>query len=288
VGEWGFYETGTTETVHGENINMNEEWVTRTMFQDIPRNDLHCHNTDAGSFVAGTLEDWTPGALQLNGIDQYCAIPDSELKTGYQWGRQAMPRQGRQRSGFITPGMRDSVDMETGNFLIEAVIAPDMGHTGSGIVTKLQDRGYSLELDEHGAVQLRLFFGTEESGRKSSVRINDGKWHHVIAEVDRSKPGGINLYVDGKLANGPWFGTLNSSASLSNKADFVLGCSVDHACFRGKIDFLRISKGTLAEAGTTIDELYDWEYDGPFLQDFTGRPASGNGRDAGAVEYVPG
>ena len=34
---------------------------------------------------------------------------------------------------------------------------------------------------------------------------------------------------------------------------------------------------------TTIDELYTWQFDGPFLRDFTGRKPVGR-RDAGAIE----
>ena len=34
------------------------------------------------------------------------------------------------------------------------------------------------------------------------------------------------------------------------------------------MDFLRVSRGTLKEAETNIEELYDWEFNGPFLKDF--------------------
>jgi len=50
------------------------------------------------------------------------------------------------------------------------------------------------------------------------------------------------------------------------------------------LDFLRIAHGTLADADTTIEELYAWEFDGPFLRDFTGRKLAGARRDAGAIE----
>jgi hypothetical protein len=54
--------------------------------------------------------------------------------------------------------------------------------------------------------------------------------------------------------------------------------------FNGDIDFLRLSKGTLADARTSIKELYHWELDGPFLRDFTGKLPLGKARDAGAIE----
>ncbi|MCB1127506.1 MAG: hypothetical protein KDM81_13515, partial [Verrucomicrobiae bacterium] len=56
--------------------------------------------------------------------------------------------------------------------------------------------------------------------------------------------------------------------------------------FDGTIDFLRLAQGTLADADTTIEELYAWEFNGPFLRDFTGREAEGRRRDAGAIELV--
>ena len=47
-------------------------------------------------------------------------------------------------------------------------------------------------------------------------------------------------------------------------------------------DALKLA-GVLADAKTTIDELYAWEFDGPHLRDFTGRTPHGK-RDAGAIE----
>ena len=54
----------------------------------------------------------------------------------------------------------------------------------------------------------------------------------------------------------------------------------------GAIDFLRICRGTLADASTTIEELYAWQFDGPSLRDFTGRKPADGKRDAGAIELM--
>jgi hypothetical protein len=51
---------------------------------------------------------------------------------------------------------------------------------------------------------------------------------------------------------------------------------------------MRISLGTLADADTTIEELYAWEFDGPFLCDFTGRKRSGPSGSAGAIDTAAG
>jgi hypothetical protein len=68
-----------------------------------------------------------------------------------------------------------------------------------------------------------------------------------------------------------------ASASLSNSADFEVGRGII-----GDIDFLRVCQGTLADAKTTIEELYltdRW----PITRDFTGQPPVGR-RDIGAIE----
>ena len=68
-------------------------------------------------------------------------------------------------------------------------------------------------------------------------------------------------------------------AALSNTADFIVGKD-----FVGAVDFLRVCRSTLAESKTSIDELYAWEFGGPFLSDFTGRtPAPAKVRDAGRL-----
>jgi hypothetical protein len=282
VGEWNFYRSPVrADIVFGENINMNKEWVHRSMYQAIPRNNLHCHNISGSDYGNGLLEDWIAGALRLNGRNQYCKLEDAELKRGYRYQRW-----GAKAKESISAVDRDTVDIGTGNFLIEAVIAPTEGHTGGGIVAKLQRRGYYLAIDEHGMVKLTVDFGDTECSRTSSVRINDGGWHHVIAEVDRSSPKGIRIFVDGVSTDGRWSGNMNHTDSLSNNADFNVGRQGD-SYFSGQIDFLRVAKGSLADAETSIEQLYEWEFNGPFLKDFLGNSPAGQGRDAGAVEYLP-
>jgi len=261
---------------------MNQEWVHRSMFQDIPRNDLNCHNITYSDYEYGMLESWIAGALRFNGVDQYCELQDSRLKSGYSY---------RMRSGIsgtIPAAGRDSVDITTGNFLIEAVIAPAPGNRGGGIASKSGHSGYSLSVTGTGTIQLTLDIAGKSYSRSSVLRTDDGKWHHIVAEVDRSAPQGINLYLDGKLSNGHWAGEPSiSKESLSSTADFLVGFD-GHKHYSGRIDYLRISKGTLSDAETSIEDLYRWQFNGPFLEDFSGNGISGNSRDAGAVEYRRG
>jgi hypothetical protein len=286
VGEWSFLKHPQDPAIIlGENINWDAEWYRRDMFGDIPRNDLTGHGIDASNFGLGTLENWTDGALALNGRDEYCAIMDADLKRDYP----------SPAGGGIYPGdKRATVDMDTNSFAIEVVLKAGPGSAGGGIVSKCRDTGYVLAIGSDGGVTMGLHFGGQHCSRASAARIADGKWHHLVAEVHRAEPQGINLYVDGRLSNGEWSGTMATTASLSNTADFVVGKTQRGAAgqverfFAGQLDFLRVSRGTLADAETTIEELYGWEFDGPALRDFAGRLPRGNGRDVGAVEYAPG
>ena len=85
------------------------------------------------------------------------------------------------------------------------------------------------------------------------------------------------FYVDGKAAGEGRLEALKD-LPLSNAADFITGEGLS-----GAIDFLRVCRSTLAESKTSIEELYAWEFDGPFLKDFTGKTSAGK-RDAGALE----
>ena len=77
---------------------------------------------------------------------------------------------------------------------------------------------------------------------------------------------------------------MDGTVSLANDGDVCVGGTPEGRHLDGALDFLRIALGTLADADTTIEELYAWEFDGPFLRDFAGRKPSGAKRDAGALE----
>ncbi|HUV64306.1 MAG TPA: LamG-like jellyroll fold domain-containing protein, partial [Sedimentisphaerales bacterium] len=112
-------------------------------------------------------------------------------------------------------------------------------------------------------------------------KINDGKWHHVIAEADRSAKE-LTIYIDGKRDSS---GSGIGSASINNDSDlFVCGTS-NGKYLKGTVEFIRISLGTLKDAKTDIKELYAWQFDGPFLRDFAGSKPKGK-RDAGALELI--
>ena len=95
--------------------------------------------------------------------------------------------------------------------------------------------------------------------------------------MDRSK-GEVVFYLDGEKAGAQPL-KLADGESLRNRSDLTIGSNG----LVGAIDFLRVCRGTLADAYTTIEELYEWEFNGPHLYDFAGRKPDGE-RDAGALE----
>ena len=77
---------------------------------------------------------------------------------------------------------------------------------------------------------------------------------------------------------------LSRCSALCNQANLCVGAGHEGEYFHGSIEYLRIARCTLAEARTTIEELYDWQFDGPFLRDFRGQEVSGARRDVWAFE----
>jgi hypothetical protein len=171
------------------------------------------------------------------------------------------------------------------NFLIETYVKVEPGSKGV-ICQKWADGGYMLKVDENGKIMFRAGRSAELDHNspilRSKTKIADGKWHHVIAESDRTSYG-FRIYVDGKLdASGPG---VFSAQKVQNEGDFYVGGTPEGENLACTIEFLRISLGTLADARTTIEELYKWQFDGPQFRDFRSNAPKGK-RDAGAIELT--
>ncbi len=79
---------------------------------------------------------------------------------------------------------------------------------------------------------------------------------------------------------------VDGTMSLATDADLTVAGTPNGRCLRGEFEFLRIALGTLADARTSIEELHAWQFDGPFLRDWTGRRPRDGKRDAGAIELA--
>ncbi|MDP2816607.1 MAG: LamG domain-containing protein, partial [Rectinemataceae bacterium] len=165
------------------------------------------------------------------------------------------------------------------SFIIEAFIKIEKGASGV-IAEKMAEAGYSLSVEKNGRLSLLLKSGSETKTVTSAKSLDDGSWHHVLAESDRSAKT-LTLFIDGiKDSSSEGFA---QGYSLSGASDLFVGGTPSGRNLAAAFDFLRISRGSLADAKTSINELYKWEFDGPQFRDFTGRKPSGK-RDAGALQ----
>ena len=264
VGEWHFYKHKADSTlIKGENFYFTSEFTNRETYNNFPKNHLKAYGLEAGSFVKGNLEDFTQGALVFDGTATYCSL----------------------KNDVTSKTICNNVDMTTNSFIIESYFKTVEGHTGGVLTSKAGTSGYGWQIDVDATGNIRFSIlnnGTSAFSLASSVAVNDGNWHHVLIEVNR-QASTVTIYMEGALANGAISGAMPTSQSFTNTADLLIGKNSNGNFLSGTVDFMRISKGTLADAKTTIAELYKWEFDGPFLRDFAGHLPIGN-RDAGAIE----
>lgn len=275
VGEWQFrLEPGAPHRVLGEDLYPQDFYADNSvmMFDNavVPGNDLLGTDFSVDDYRAGVLEDWNRGALHFDG-QKTMRVDHARLVRGIQIGKDGDKR-------TILGHERQTLHMERNDFLIEAVF---QARSGGVIAGKMGPAaGYELGLDALGHVQLRLRTDSGVYVLRSRVAVTDGRWHHVIAEVDRAA-GHARLFLNGRETSETTTTTMPAvTASLANEADFVVG-----AGFVGALDFLRVARGTLAAAATDIDEVMRWQFNGPHLHDFTGQPPTGSARDIGAIEH---
>ncbi len=291
VGEWGFARCNQDPTrIIDEHWFMTPYYGERKTYKDTPRYPLKGVNIGADDYVRGDLENWTHGALRLNGRDQYAMIDGEQLAQPFT----IVTREVKSKGGVTTetttkktfqPELLRTVSIDTSNFLLEVYFRTRRDHAGGGLVSKMGlEAGYALMLNRRGGVEFAVRADGKTERVVDSTRINDGAWHHVVAEVDR-EAGRMTVYVDGeRAAEGRC--ALPPDASLVNEADFVVGKSPEGDCLAGTLDFLRVARGTLADARTTIEELCAWQFvEGPFLEDFTGRRRDFEDSAAGAIDF---
>jgi len=265
VGEWHFLKhSADSSLIKGENFYFTSEFTDRETYNNFPKNHLKAYGLAAGSFVKGSLEDFIDGALTFDGSQTYCSL----------------------KNDVTSKTICNNVDMTTNSFILESYFKTVESHKNGCLISKYSALGYGYQLDVDASGNAR--FSIQSSGnvvfsQAGSAVVNNGNWHHVLVEVNRATLS-VKIYVDGILANGATTGSIPAGGvSLTNSTDFLIGKNKDGNYFAGTIDFMRISKGTLADAKTTIDELYKWEFNGPFLRDFAGNEPIGK-RDAGALE----
>jgi hypothetical protein len=257
---------------------MSPYYTGRDDYYRFPTYPLTGVNIALKDYQAGPLENWTTGALYFNGDDQYAVLTQEDICR--EVTLDAKGRNGNLKR-TVSGAELSNPQIHTNSFLIEVYFKTARGQSNAVLVQKMNGAGYVLGVNQEGGVSMVTTSGGASAWLASRVNVNDGQWHHVIAETDRQARK-ITIYIDGKLdASGPG---LVSDVSLANDKDLYVGGTSQGHCLKGAIDFLRIARGTLADSKTTIEELYAWEFNGPFLQDFTGHPRPNDGGCAGAID----
>jgi len=277
VGEWNFYPIpGDPTRILDEHWCMSPYYTGRDNYYKLPTYPLKGVNVTLKDYQNGPLENWTTGALHFNGRDQYAVLANEDINRTVTMSGQ---RGAAQR--IVNGEDVSNSQVYTSNFLIEAYFQTAPGQKDAALIQKMDETGYALRVNEAGGVTLSAQAAGAKVSLASHAAVNDGQWHHVIAEADR-KSGAFAIYIDGKQdAGGPGLGP---DASLVNDADLYVGGTPQGHNLDGAIDFLRLARGTLADSKTTIEELYAWEFHGPFLCDFTGRQRPADGGEAGAID----
>jgi hypothetical protein len=283
---------------------MSEAHFHRSMYEYIPSFDLRVNSARVEDYVESPSENWVNGALRFDGR-RFAAYPDEELRkdvvisvgTWNRSGKRDMPeapwqvdepsqggRHGPQDMMRYPADQRKTLIITTQNLLVETQVKVEDGTSGT-ILGKHDGRsGYSLSVNERGQAVFRISSGGTHGSVVSEAAVNDGQWHHVLAEVDRESDR-MTIYLDGAESTRT-MSRLAADASLDNNADFIVGkASDDTGYLTGAVDFVRVCRGTLEDSKTTIDELYTWQTEGPVNRDFLGREPAGR-RDAGALELV--
>ncbi len=282
VGEWNFRRNRSDPAlIFDDHWFMTSYLVERFHWRFAPSFPLTGVNITADNYVPGVLEDWTESALVLNGGDQYAVVRHEDMIGPIEYPTD---RSG-ENLATVEGAEIASPDIHAGNFLVEAVFRTAPDHAGSTLIAKTDgSSGYRLAVNRAGGLTFVVSSDEQNSQVACGALINEGDWHHVIAEADR-EAGVMRIYIDGRLTREAPI-TLAAEASLNNPGDLLVGRGPDGDYFAGALDFLRIARGTLADAHTSIEELYDWQFDGPFLRDFAGSEPTGLRRDAGAFEFV--
>lgn len=278
VAEWNFCPLQADPSrILDEHWSMPPYFTSRDDYYKFPTYPLTAIHIAAADYQHGPLENWTQGALAFNGRDQYAILKQQDIDHPVT---MTVGRGNARQTRTITGEELFNPQIYHSSFLIEAYFKTAPANAGSIIIQKMDATGWALQINKNGGITLTLRSKSGDATLSSRKPINDGQWHHVIAQADRNART-LSIFIDGAPdSSAPGLGP---EISLANPADLYVAGAPTGQNFSGAIDFLRIARGTLADSKTTIEELYAWEFSGPFLDDFTGQKRSPDKACAGAI-----
>jgi hypothetical protein len=137
------------------------------------------------------------------------------------------------------------LDAGAGDFAVEAWVKTSVSGE-QAIVGKDDDRGWVLTVTDdpnlQGRPRLKVFDGVSPRYAYGPERVDDGSWHHVVADVDRDS--GITVYVDAAPSSTP----LLSAQPLETAADLEIGRAGEHPNFVGEVDEVAVYPRLLVRA----------------------------------------
>jgi hypothetical protein len=287
VGEWHFRRLNAAPTtVDDDHWYMAPYYVKRADYWKSPRFPLTAVGVGTNDYLPGPLEDWCSGALRLNGTNQFLVCSNAAMNQPFTYVQVLSTSS--EVTNTISGDQIWSPDIGGEGFVLEIVLKASPGSAGLLVGKNDSASGWRLELDALGRPRLSLKTGGAIAAAfQTAASITDGNWHHLLVEVERGGPGAVRAWMDGVAAEGSLSGSV-PVASLGNTGDLLVGGGPDEPHLACELEFLRVARGTLREAQTTAEELYAWEFDGPFLRDFFGKTPTGARRDAGAMEFAAG
>ncbi|MFW6217554.1 MAG: LamG-like jellyroll fold domain-containing protein, partial [Verrucomicrobiota bacterium] len=282
VGEWNFTENHADPTVVTDYaLYMGEAYYDRFMYPLLPVLSLKANEATLESYVSAPSEDWVNGAMHFDG-KRFCSVLDEDMRADAEVvitqfitgrGQQTMqkyerwpkehwtfpepeggvdnkgnPKFGPTQVAKFAGERRNTLISTTRNLLIEAMVKVEANRTDGYLANKQDGKGgYALMVNDHGKAQFSIGAEGKFSHVASDPSINDGDWHHVLAEVDRQS-GRMTIYIDGEKA-GEAKADLAAETSIDNQADFTVGKSSagDEGHLVGDLDFLRVCHATLED-----------------------------------------
>jgi hypothetical protein len=187
-------------------------------------------NANAGTYLNGVVLG-VPGAL----------ASDADAAARFDGGNDLVSV-GDPASGVL--------DFGTGDFSVEAWFATTTNNESSIFGKKSLEPHWQVTVTDDpnhaGQVRASFFDGTTSRLAYSSMRVDDGAWHHLVVVYDRDTA--IRIYVDGVSAGSAAGAT---PTDVSNAAPFQIGKTSGYAYFKGDIDEVAVYPVAL-----TPDRIY--------------------------------
>jgi hypothetical protein len=189
VGEWNFYPAGNDPTqLIDEHWYMKDYHVSRDEYYRRPMYPLRGVNVTQEDYVPGALEDWIPGALSFSPArKQYATLSYAEMMKPFSFRdlKKSRHENARPEPCTVEGEALKNPQIYTSNLLIEVYFRTAPGHTGGVLMEKMKGNGYSLTVGPGGKLSFKVKAAGASATAESKVSVNDGQWHHAIAEADR-------------------------------------------------------------------------------------------------------